>query len=347
MKKQINKKYINYITKTLQELLSIDSPSGYTQNVTDYVVKELKKMDYAPYKTIKGCVVAELGGESSPLVLTAHVDTLGGMIREIKDNGHIKITPIGGLEANNIETENCRIITYDDKVYGASAQLENASIHVNKEYKSTERSFDKVEVLLDEIVKDKKAVAKLGIEVGNYVCFDPRTVIASSGIIKSRFLDDKYSAAILLGLAKVIADEKIELSRKVYLFFSVYEEVGHGASSGIPADAVEVVSVDMGCVGDSLECSETQVSICSKDSRGPYDYNVTKKLVKSAKKAEVDYAVDVYPMYGSDADAALGAGYDVMHGLIGPGVYASHGYERSSVQAGKNTLALLLEYINN
>ncbi len=345
MSTKITPKQMKYITEALQNILAIDSPSGYTAKVTDYVVKELKNMGYAPYKTRKGCVVAELGGEGNPLVLTAHVDTLGGMIKEITDSGHIKITPVGGLEANNVETENCRIITYSDKVYTGCAQLENASIHVNKEYKKTERSFDNVEVLLDELVKSGEDVEKLGIEVGNYVCFEPRTVITDCGIIKSRFLDDKYSAAILIGLAKAIKDDNVELNRKVYLFFSVYEEVGHGASSGIPEDAEEIISVDMGCVGDSIGCSETQVSICSKDSRGPYDYEVTRRLVNTAKEAGADYAVDVYPMYGSDADAALGAGYDLQHGLIGPGVYASHGYERSSVQAGENTLKLLMKYI--
>jgi putative aminopeptidase FrvX len=202
-----------------------------------------------------------------------------------------------------------------------------------------------MEVLLDENVTSKKDVEKLGLENGCYVCFDPRTVITRSGYIKSRYLDDKLSVAMLLALAKKVKDGVLKLKRKTYVFISVYEEVGHGAKAGVPSDAVEFLSVDMGCVGQGLECTEHQVSICAKDSGGPYDYSVVNALVACAKKAKIDYAVDVYPHYGSDAEAALGAGYDVKHGLIGAGVYASHGYERSHKDGVTNTLALLDQYL--
>lgn len=345
MSRDIAREYTEYIKDMLVRLMSIDSPSGYTKQVTQFLMDELSAMGYKPYKNNKGCVIVEIGGSEEPVIIASHVDTLGGMVKDITGSGTLKITPIGGLVANNIETENCRVITYDDRIYGANAQLGNASVHVNNNLSTAERNFDSIEIILDEIVKNKEDVKKLGIETGNYVCFDTRTVIADSGIIKSRFLDDKYSTAILMGLAKAVKEEKVCLGRKVYLFFSVYEEVGHGAKSGIPTDAVEILSVDMGCVGNGLECNELMVSICCKDSAGPYDYEVTRKLVECAKKAELDYATDVYPYYGSDADAALNAGYDLKHGLIGPGVYASHGYERSSIQAGENTLALLIEYL--
>ena len=275
----------------------------------------------------------------------AHVDTLGGMISTIKPNGRITITPIGGLRAENCEAENCRIYSRFSGVYSGTLQLCNASIQVNGSYGEKLRTFETTEVVLDEPVKSADDVRALGIEVGDFVCFDPRTVITESGYIKSRFLDDKLSAAMLLALAKEIKDNNRTLKRKVYLHFTVYEEVGHGASASVPNDAEELISVDMGCVGDGLTCTEREVSICAKDSGGPYNYAVTTALVEAAKSVGAKYAVDVYPHYGSDVEASLRSGWDVRHGLIGAGVYASHGYERSHIEGVENTLKLLEAYV--
>ena len=187
---------------------------------------------------------------------------------------------------------------------------------------------------------------KLGIMPGDVVCFDPRTRITESGYMKSRFLDDKLSVGILLGLARYVKEEKVVLPRKVYQHITVYEEVGHGGAASIPNDVTEVLSVDMGCVGEGLTCREHQVSICAKDSRGPYNYDVVSNLIAAAKRANLDFAVDVYPYYGSDADVALTSGHDVKHGLIGSGVYASHGYERTHKDGIWNTFSLLTEYLH-
>ena len=208
------------------------------------------------------------------------------------------------------------------------------------------RTFQSVEVVLDEPVTSKDDVKALGITNGCFVCADPNLVVTNSGYIKSRFLDDKLSAAILLGYAKYIRENNITPLRKVYQHMTVFEEVGHGACASIPEDVTELLSVDMGCVGDGLECTERQVSICAKDGHGPYNYQVTTGLVNAAKKDNIDYAVDIYPFYGSDADAALSAGKDARHGLIGAGVYASHGYERSHKDGVVNTFRLLCSYLN-
>ncbi len=329
----------------LKELTAIDSPSGFTKEVIAYTKKQFEDLGFSPVVTEKGCIVCEIGGEGDPIVLSAHIDTLGAVVAEIKANGRLRLSNVGGLTAANCETENCRVYTRDGRVYDGCFQLENASLHVNGDFSKTERSFDNCEVVLDEDVKTKEDTKKLGIQNGCYVCFDPRTTVTKSGYIKSRFLDDKLSVAMLLELAKQVADGEVKLQRKVYCFITVYEEVGHGAKAGVPSDTVEFLSVDMGCVGEGLECTERQVSICAKDSGGPYDYEVTTALVQAAEAAGVDYAVDVYPHYGSDAEAALGAGYDVKHGLIGAGVYASHGYERSHIEGVRNTLNLLKAYL--
>ncbi len=278
-------------------------------------------------------------------LLEAHMDTLGGMVCQIKANGRLKITPIGGLRAENVETENCRVVTKFDGVIEGTAQLINASTHVNEKYADTQRTFDTVEIVLDEPVADAEDVKKLGVRTGDYVCFEPRTRVTQSGYIKSRFLDDKLSVGILLGYAKYLKDEQITPERAVYVHVTSFEEVGHGGSASVPAGVTEAISVDMGCVGEGLTCDERMVSICAKDSGGPYHYDVVRGLIAAAEKMGAPYAVDVYPRYGSDVEATLRAGYDIRHGLIGSGVYASHGYERSHVEGALATLKTLIGYV--
>ena len=340
--------YGAFIIEETKKLLAIDSPSGMTKKAAEHVAARFEALGYAPQTTRKDGVLVCLGDRDreNGLLLEAHMDTLGGMVCQIKANGRLKITPIGGLRAENVETENCRVVTKFDGVIEGTAQLINASTHVNEKYADTQRTFDTVEIVLDEPVADAEDVKKLGIRTGDYVCFEPRTRVTQSGYIKSRFLDDKLSAAILLGYAKYIRENNITPLRKVYQHMTVFEEVGHGACASIPEDVTELLSVDMGCVGDGLECTERQVSICAKDGHGPYNYQVTTGLVNAAKKDSIDYAVDIYPFYGSDADAALSAGKDARHGLIGAGVYASHGYERSHKDGVVNTFRLLCSYLN-
>ena len=340
-------KYLTYILEETTKILSIDSPSGFTKKAASYVMQEYEKLGYKPTQTVKGGVICEIGGEGNALFMEAHMDTLGAMVCDINANGSLKLSPLGGMNPNNAEAENCMIYTREGKTYSGTFQLKNASIHVNGEFNKTERTFDSMEVVLDEKVFSKEDTLKLGIMTGDVVCFDPRTRITESGYIKSRFLDDKLSVGILLGFAKYVKEEKINLPRKVYQHITVYEEVGHGGAASIPDEVTEVLSVDMGCVGEGLTCSEHQVSICAKDSRGPYDYDVVSNLIAAAKNANLDFAVDVYPYYGSDADVALVSGHDVKHGLIGSGVYASHGYERSHKDGVWNTFRLLTEYLHN
>lgn len=332
----------NYILKQLSALTSIPSPSGYTQKITDYVLGQLCNMGYQPEQSNKGNVQVSLGGSGNPLVLSAHLDTLGAMVRKIKDNGHLRPTTIGGHQWDTCDGENCTIHTRGGQIYTGVVLNTEPSEHVAD--KKKEKTEPHMEILLDENVHSKEDVKKLGIQNGDFIAMDPRTVITKSGYIKSRFLDDKLSAAILLGLAKAVKEEDITLSRKVTLLFTVYEEVGHGASF-LPSDTAEIVSVDMGCVGDGLDCDEHMVSICSKDSSGPYDYNTTTRLIELAKELKLNYAVDIYPHYSSDADASLRSGYDIRHGLIGPGVYASHNYERSHTDGMMNTYKLLKAYV--
>ena len=329
----------------LSKLLSIPSPTGYTRAVGDYMESALREMGYQPRRTNKGGVISCLGGEGDGLMLMAHLDTLGGMVRSIKANGRLRIAPLGGLQANNVEAENCFVFTRSGQKIPGTFQMDSPSSHVDREYAEKKRDFTCMELVLDAPVNSKDETAALGVMPGDIVAFDPRLVITEMGYIKSRFLDDKLSAAILLRLAEQIREQNLCPGRRVYVHFTVYEEVGHGAAASLPGDVSEILAVDMGCVGDDLGCDERKVSICAKDSCGPCDYSMMGRLIDCAKKQNLPYAVDVYPFYGSDADVALSAGYDVRHALIGPGVFASHGYERSHKEGVAATLALLHTFI--
>ena len=344
----IEKSYADIAWEQAAALLAIDSPTGFTAKAAQWAKEAFEKLGFSAAITEKGGVLVDLGGEDAKdgLLLAAHTDTLGAMVAQVKGNGRLRLTALGGMSPNNGEAENVRVYTREGKVYEGTFQLCNASVHVNKDYSSAPRTFDSCGVVLDEKVESAKDTAALGIQTGDIVCFDPRTRRTESGYLKSRFLDDKLSVGILLGFAKYIADNKIALKRKTYVYITVYEEVGHGGSGSIPAGVTEAISVDMGCVGDGLACTERQVSICAKDSGGPYSYEVVGKLIDAAKKTGADYAVDVYPYYGSDVEATLRAGFDIRHGLIGAGVYASHGYERSHIDGVYNSIKVLCGYLD-
>jgi len=339
-------KLIDFACQKIVELCKIPSPSGFTRAAIKQLMDEFCLLGFDTKETNKGSLLVEIGGQGNPLILAAHVDTLGGMVRAIKGNGRIRLTKIGGYPENNIEGENCLVHTRTGKVYSGTIQLLHPSVHVYEDVATMTRNDSNIEIILDEKVTTDRLVAELGICVGDFISFDPRTVYTESGFIKSRHLDDKASVGILLALAKAVNEKLVIPTRKVYLLFTTYEEVGHGGSSGIPADAREIISVDMGAVGDDLKTDEYKVSICAKDSGGPYDYEVTSCLIENAKKKKLNYAVDIYPRYGSDAEASLRAGYDLKHALLGPGIFASHGYERTHREAIENTLELLVSYIS-
>ena len=343
----LKRRYTDLALAQAMALLAIDSPTGFTEKAACWVRDAFSALGYDARRTAKGGVLIDLGGkdDQDALLLEAHTDTLGGMIAEIKGSGRLRLTNLGGMRPENGETENVRVYARDGRVYEGTLQLMNASVHVNGAYGDTKRSWDSVEVLLDEDVKSAEDVRALGLEVGDIVCFDPRTRLTPSGYLKSRFLDDKLSVGILLAFARYLKDTGAVPQRKVYVHVTVYEEVGHGGAASVPAGVTEALSVDMGCVGEGLRCTERQVSLCAKDSGGPYSYEVLGKLIDAAQREGADYAVDVYPHYGSDVEATLSAGHDLRHGLIGAGVYASHGYERSHADGVHNTLLVLKGYL--
>ena len=341
---------LDYTLNVLKDLLAIDSPTGFCAAASVWSKEQFEKLGIPAEITRKGGVLADLGAlckkenDDNAILLSAHIDTLGAMVAEVKGNGRLRVKNIGGLSASNTETEFVKVYTRDGKTIDGTLQLCDASAHVNGGVNSAVRTWDNVEVVLDEVVSSAADTKALGIENGCYVCVNPRTVITESGYIKSRYLDDKLSAAILLGFAKYLVDNNIKTDRHIYIHFTVYEEVGHGAAGICPAGVTEILGVDMGCVGGGLACTEREVSICAADGSGPYDYEITSALVAAAKERGIGYAVDLYPHYSSDCSVAVRC-YDLRHALIGAGVYASHGYERSHVDGLLNTQKLLCAYL--
>ena len=335
-----------YIISFLEELLNIPSPTGYTASIMKRIEQEAKALgtDYT-YNEKGGMILSIPGRDGSRTIgLSGHVDTLGTMVRAVKPEGTLRLTRIGGFMMNSIENEYCTIHTRSGKTYTGTILSTKPSVHVYSDARTFDREEHHMEVRIDELVESAEDVKKLGIGVGDYVSFDARAVVTPSGYIKSRHLDDKASVAALFGLLESMKQDGWQPRHNLKILISNYEEVGHGAAY-IPSDINELIAVDMGCIGDDLSCKETDVSICAKDSSGPYDYEMTSRLIELAEAEGIPYAVDVYPHYGSDASAALSAGSNIRAALIGPGVHASHAMERTHKQAVLNTTKLLAAYI--
>lgn len=336
-----------YVLEQFENLLAIDSTTGQFRDVQNYIVKIAKKMGFKYFETHKGGVIVDLGGKGNDLVLTAHLDDIGLMVRRINTDGTLNVCPVGGLYPFYCVTENVKVYTRDNKVYSGTICRTPASIHVTEgELRDEQGDFRKnVCVVLDEDVKNDDDVRKLGIETGDMIALDPRYKYVN-GFIKSRFIDDKACAAILLNLMKYVKENKVKLNRRVLLYFAVYEEIGHG-TSWLPEGIKDVIALDIAPTGPDQTSDEHKVSIFAKDSRFPYHYELANELRSAAKKAKLDYCMDVFtPHYGSDGDTSVVAGHDIRHGAIGPGTANSHGYERTHINALINTYNLLLAYLN-
>ncbi|WP_369900892.1 M42 family metallopeptidase [Bacillus manliponensis] len=333
--------------RIIKELVSIPSPSGNTEEIIKRIEECVNDWGVETKRNNKGGLIITLKGanDEKHRLLTAHVDTLGAMVKEIKGDGRLRLSMIGGFRWNAVEGEYCDIETASGKIYTGTILMHQTSVHVYKDAGEAKRDENNIEVRIDERVSSAEEVRKLGIEVGDFVSFDPRVQTTESGYIKSRHLDDKASVAILLQLIKRLHVEKTVLPYTTHFLISNNEEIGYGGNSNISEETVEYIAVDMGALGDGQASDEYTVSICAKDSSGPYHYGLRKHLVELAKANEIEYKVDIYPYYGSDASAAIRAGADVKHGLVGPGIDASHAYERTHESSIQHTEALLYAYV--
>ncbi len=339
---------IDYIVKQLETLVNIPSPSGFTKKAIEYVEKVAGELGFACSRLRKGGTVIYVPGKNPSkdrvIGLSAHVDTLGAMVRSINSNGTLRLTSIGGFMMESIESTYCKVHTREGKTYTGTILTKAPAVHTFDDARTMERKEKNMEVRLDEIATKKEEVAALGIETGDFISFDSCFVACESGYIKSRHLDDKAAVALLLGLLKYMKDTGNRPECDVQMVISNYEEIGFGASF-IPQEITEFLAVDMGAVGDDLAGEERKVSICAKDAGGAYDYELTGKLIAIAKERKLDYVVDVFPHYSSDVTAALRGGNNICGALIGPGVQASHNIERTHRLGLENTLELLKGYL--
>lgn len=340
---------VSGMTSFLLGLLNIYSPTGDTERAIAYVRKAFESLRLDVKLNAKGSLVATLNGQSAdrPRALAVHVDTLGAMVKEIKPGGRLKLTMIGGYAWNAVEGEGCHVITASGRRVRGSILHVNASTHVHgKAMTDSPRSEDTMEVRLDERTTSAEETRALGIEIGDFVALDPRVEI-TNGFIRSRHLDDKACVACIVAAVKALADAGLRPHQTTWLHISNYEEVGHGAAAGIPAEVTELVAVDMAAVGTGQTSDEFHASICVKDSGGPYHHGLSSRLRQLAAQYEIPFVVDIYPFYGSDGEAFWRAGGDVAVALIGPGVDASHNYERTHTEALLATTRWILAYLLN
>ena len=335
-----------YCLETFEKLLEVDSTTGQYEQIEDLLIEMLDEMGYPYERTHKGGVIADLGGEGDPLLVSAHLDDIGLMVRHINADGTLNVCPVGGLYPFYCMTENVRIHTRGGKVFTGCVCRNPNSVHVTEEeLRVTPPDFrTNVCVVLDEDVKTAAEVRALGVETGDMIALEPRFTLAN-GYIKSRFVDDKACAAVLLAAMKELKEKGIKLNRKVYAYFAMYEEIGHGTTY-MPRDTRDYLALDIAPTGPDQNSDERKVSIFCKDSRYPYHWGLTNELRETALEAGVDFVMDIFtPHYGTDGDPSVAAGYDIRHAAIGPGTANSHGYERTHIDGLRNTYELLMAYM--
>jgi putative aminopeptidase FrvX len=337
-----------FLLEFLKHLLDTPSPTGYAHQAITLCEQKFSEIGVAnTWLTRKGALVAELGGEaaSNPRALTAHVDTLGALVKEIKEDGRLKMSKIGAYAWNTVEGEGCTVYPRKGDPMRGSILLTKASGHVHgNEVNDLKRETDNMEVRLDARTSSEAETRGLGIAVGDSISFDPRVEV-NNGFIRSRHLDDKACVASLLTAAKALSDSGLRPKEKTYFHISNYEEVGHGASAGIPAEVMELITVDMAAIGEGQASDEFHATLCIKDSGGPYHYELNQRMLDIAEAYDIPWKTDIYPYYGSDGGAYWRAGGDVAVALIGPGVDASHNYERTHMEALEATTRWILAYL--
>ncbi len=339
----------SYLLQFLTELLNSPSPTGFTEAGIACVERALSVFPGLELaRTRKGALGVRWAGVKlgAYRVLTAHVDTLGAMVKEIKPNGRLRLSLIGGYAWNTIEGEGVNVYTAQGKTVRGSILLSKASSHVFgvPAVNELRRDADNMEVRLDERTSNQEETRALGIDVGDYVVIDPRVEV-NNAFVRSRHLDDKACVACLAAAVKALNDAGLKPSHSTFLLFSNYEEVGHGAAAGFPADVAELVTVDMAAVGDGQNSDEFHATLCVKDSGGPYHYGLSQRLKRLAEANAIPFKVDIYPYYGSDGEAYWRAGGDAPVALIGPGIDASHNYERTHLDALVATTQWIVAYL--
>jgi putative aminopeptidase FrvX len=340
---------VRFILQFLTQLLNTPSPTGYTNQAMHFVRETLATLKLDTRFNTKGTLIATWQGKASnrSRALAAHVDTLGAMIKEFdRDTGWPRLSQIGRYAWTSIEGEGCSIFTEEGRVLRGTILPRQASVHIHDSGVDQQARTDQtIEVRVDANIRSKDDALRFGLNVGDFVAFDPRVEITDTGYIRSRHLDDKAGVACIAGACKALLDAGLRPAQRTTILITHFEEVGHGAAAGLPPDVKELLAVDMAAVGRGQNSNEHSVGIGVKDSGGPYSYEMRRNLIGLAQAADIPYQLDIYPYYRSDVDAIWRSGADLIAGLIGPGVDASHSYERTHVNSLIATVRLLIEFM--
>jgi putative aminopeptidase FrvX len=341
---------IEAMTEFLVGLLNTPSPTGYYLEAIEYTRKAFEALAVPGLLlgvTTKGALLAAWKGTGSekPRGMTAHIDTLGLMVKEVKGNGRLRTTQLGGFAWNAVEFEGVTVRTFANQRYRGTALLDNPSTHVNRSLGTTERNAQNMEIRLDVKTRSADETRALGIEVGDFIFLDPRVEVTDTGFIRSRHLDDKAGVAAIYGALMALKEAGLQPTQDTTILIANYEEVGHGGAAGFPAGLAELLTIDMGAMGDGQSSDEFSVSICAKDSQGPYHFMLMNKMRELATHHAIPYKMDIYPFYGSDGEAYWHAGGEAQVALVGPGIDASHGYERTHKDSLIHTAHLIARYM--
>ena len=332
--------------RVLQRLLAVPSPTGYTDEIVRYVSEELGALGIPFSVTRRGAILALYRGKQvdGARAIVAHLDTLGATVKMIKDNGRLELVPIGTWSARSAETTRCTIFTDTGALRGTILPLKASGHTFNDEIDTQPVGWRHVEVRIDADCHDRASTEALGVNIGDHVAIDPGTEILENHYIVSRHLDDKAGCAAMLAAMKAMVDAEVVTPVDIHFIFTITEEVGSGASSVLLEDVVAMVSIDNGATAPGQNSAETGVTIGMADEVGPFDYHLTRKLIRLCESQGIDYQRDVFRYYRSDSASALEGGADVRTALITFGIDASHSYERIHVHALKSIAELVCAY---
>ena len=339
----------DYLRAQLERLLSIPSPTGYTDTVVRHVSEELDRLGVPFSVTRRGAILALYRGREveGARAIVSHLDTLGATVKLIKDNGRLELVPIGSWSARAAEYLRCTIFSDSGAFRGTILPLKASGHTFNEEIDTQPVGWPYVEVRIDADCYDRVSTEALGIHIGDFVAIDPGSEFLDNGYIVSRHLDDKAGCAVALAALKAMVDGRVAAPVDIHFIFTITEEVGSGASAVLLDNVVAMVSIDNGTTAPGQNSSEFGVTIAMADQVGPFDYHLTRKLIRLCEENGIRYQRDVFRYYRSDSASALEGGADVRTALITFGIDASHGYERIHAHSLKSLAELVVLYASS
>lgn len=343
MKFEIDK---NFLMDCFKEIVETPSPTGYYVKLNPVLERYASMFGKTVTYDNKSTAYITLEGEdnSKTVLIGAHADTIGMVVRSIDKDGMIRVRRLGGVNFAGLEGETVTIHTRSGRDYTGLMVCQSHSVHVFDDARTLERNESTMMIILDQKIKSDKDVRELGIRHGDFISVEPRFQYTENGYIKSRFIDDKAAVACCFTMLKYLQENNLKPKYRTILAFPYGEEIGFGGTY-IPENVSEYIAVDIGLIGPDYDADEYGVSICAKDAAAPYDYELTNRLIDYAEKAGCDYHVEVFYNYGTDANAAVRAGNNIRAAAFGMAVYGSHNMERTHIEGLNNTMNLLLAYV--